>query len=59
VPVIRDRARIVKGNSANRIAEDFPLACPACGGDIRLIAFITKPGPIRRILTPVIDIHSL
>jgi hypothetical protein len=25
--------------------------CPACGGDIRLIAFITEPGPIRKILT--------
>jgi hypothetical protein len=34
-----------------RIAEDFPLACPACGGDIRLIAFITDPAPIRKILT--------
>jgi hypothetical protein len=34
--------------------------CPAifrvlstCGGDIRLIAFITEPGPIRKILTHV------
>ena len=27
------------------------LACPTCGGDIRLIAFITDPGPIRKILT--------
>jgi len=25
--------------------------CPGCGGDIRLIAFITEPGPIRKILT--------
>jgi len=25
--------------------------CPGCGGDIRLIAFITNPGPIRKILT--------
>ena len=31
--------------------EEFPLACPTCGGDIRLIAFITDPGPIRKILT--------
>jgi hypothetical protein len=23
---------------------------PGCGGDIRLIAFITDPGPIRKIL---------
>jgi hypothetical protein len=30
--------------------EEFPLECPNCGGDIRLIAFITEPGPIRKIL---------
>jgi hypothetical protein len=33
-----------------RVGEEFPLACPTCGGDIRLIAFITDPGPIRKIL---------
>jgi hypothetical protein len=27
-----------------RIGEEFPLLCPACGGDIRLISFITEPG---------------
>ena len=27
---------------------------PGCGGDIRLIAFITDPGPIRKILTHVL-----
>jgi hypothetical protein len=36
-----------------RIAEAFPLACPACGGDNRLIAFIIDPGPIRKILAHV------
>jgi len=34
-----------------RVGEEFPFACPGCGGDIRLIAFITEPGPIRKILT--------
>ena len=34
-----------------RVGEEFPLQCPACGGDIRLISFITEPGPIRKILT--------
>ncbi|MFM8497355.1 MAG: hypothetical protein ACKOEM_17805, partial [Planctomycetia bacterium] len=34
-----------------RVGEEFPLECPNCGGDIRLIAFITEPGPIRKILT--------
>ena len=32
-------------------ARSFLFACPNCGGDIRLIAFITEPGPIRKILT--------
>ena len=34
-----------------RVGEEFPLECPGCGGDIRLIAFITEPGPIRKVLT--------
>jgi hypothetical protein len=34
----------------SKIAEDFPLACPGCGGDIRLIAFITDPAPMRKFL---------
>ena len=34
-----------------RVGEEFPFVCPGCGGDIRLIAFITEPGPIRKILT--------
>jgi hypothetical protein len=34
-----------------RVGEEFPLQCPACGGDIRLISFITEPGPIPKILT--------
>jgi hypothetical protein len=34
-----------------RVGAGFPLECPSCGGDIRLIAFITEPGPIRKILT--------
>jgi len=35
----------------DRVGEEFPLECPRCGGDIRLIAFMTEPGPIRKILT--------
>ncbi|MCE2726961.1 MAG: hypothetical protein LW698_09325 [Planctomycetaceae bacterium] len=34
-----------------RVGEEFPLECPNCGGDIQLIAFITQPEPIRKILT--------
>ena len=35
------------------VGEEFPLECPGCGGDIRLIAFITEPRPVRKILTPL------
>ena len=33
------------------LGEAFPLACPNCGGDIRLMSFITQPETIRKILT--------
>jgi hypothetical protein len=33
-----------------RICEVFPLLCPMCGGQMRLIAFITEGTQIRRIL---------
>jgi len=45
-----DTSRIAWAKLMAKIAEDFPLACPACGGDIRLVAFITEPAPIRKIL---------
>ena len=34
-----------------RVGEELSLECPRCCGEIRLIAFITEPGPIRKILT--------
>ncbi|GDX97542.1 hypothetical protein LBMAG47_32070 [Planctomycetia bacterium] len=46
-----DTSRIAWAKLMARVGEEFPLECPACGGDIRLIAFITEPGPIRQILT--------
>jgi len=49
-PRSHDTSRIAWAKLIARIAEAFPLACPACGGDIRLIAFITNPTPIRKIL---------
>ena len=33
-----------------RIYEVFPLLCPLCGGQMRLIAFITEGSQIRKIL---------
>ena len=48
-----DTSRIAWAKLLARVGEEFPLACPNCGGDIRLIGFITQPGPIRKILTHV------
>ena len=50
-PRSHDTSRIAWAKLMARIGEEFPLECPGCGGDIRLIAFITEPGPIRKILT--------
>ncbi len=48
-----DTSRIAWAKLLARIAERFPVVCPACGGDIRLISFITDPAPIRKILAHV------
>jgi hypothetical protein len=53
-PRSHDTSRIAWAKLMARVGEEFPLLCPACGGDIRLISFITEPGPIRKILTPVL-----
>ncbi len=50
-PRLHDTSRIAWAKLMARVGEGFPLECPSCGGDIRLIAFITEPGPIRKILT--------
>jgi hypothetical protein len=50
-PRSHDTSRIAWAKLMARVGEEFPLLCPGCGGDIRLIAFITEPGPIRKILT--------
>jgi hypothetical protein len=36
-----------------RIYEVFPLVCPRCGGEMRIIAFIIDAGAVRDILTPL------
>ena len=33
-----------------RIYEVFPLRCPDCGADMRILAFLTEPGPVQAIL---------
>jgi len=50
-PRSHDTSRIAWAKLMARVGEEFPLQCPACGGDIRLISFITEPGTIRKILT--------
>jgi len=50
-PRSHDTSRIAWAKLLARVGEEFPVECPACGGDIRLIAFITDPGLIRKILT--------
>jgi len=44
-PRSHDTSRIAWAKLMARVGEEFPLECPACGGDIRLIAFITECGP--------------
>ena len=50
-PRSHDTSRIAWAKLLARVGEEFPVECPNCAGDIRLIAFITEPGPIRKILT--------
>ncbi|MDA0254085.1 MAG: hypothetical protein O3A18_04315, partial [Planctomycetota bacterium] len=38
-PRSHDTSRIAWAKLMARLGEEFPLECPACGGDIRLIAF--------------------
>jgi hypothetical protein len=38
-PRSHDTSRIAWAKLMARLREEFPLECPACGGDIRLIAF--------------------
>jgi hypothetical protein len=52
-PCHHDTSGIAWAKLLARLGEEFPLACPNCGGDVRLISFITQPGPIRKILTHV------
>jgi hypothetical protein len=52
-PRSHDTSRIAWAKLMARVGEEFPLECPACGGDIQLIASIAGPGPILNILTHV------
>jgi hypothetical protein len=49
-PPKRSKAHYLWAVLIARIYEVFPLLCPMCGGQMRLIAFITEGAQIRRIL---------
>jgi hypothetical protein len=49
-PPKRSPARYLWAVLIARIYEVFPLLCPKCGGQMRLIAFVTEGTQIRRIL---------
>jgi hypothetical protein len=53
-PRSHDTSRIAWAKLMARVGEEFPLEYPGGGGDIRLIDFITGPGPIRKILAHVL-----
>ena len=50
VPLKRSKAHYLWAVLIARIYEVFPLLCPLCGGQMRLIAFITEGTQIRKIL---------
>ncbi len=48
---LRDRPQLGAANQlCPQLIEVFPLLCPMCGGQMRLIAFITDGTQIRKIL---------
>ena len=49
-PPKRSKAHYLWAVLIARIYEVFPLLCPLCGGQMRLIAFITEGTQIRKIL---------
>ena len=46
----RSPARYLWARLLARIYEVFPLACPQCGTQMRIVAFITETAPVQRIL---------
>ncbi|MCP3878559.1 MAG: IS91 family transposase, partial [Sulfitobacter sp.] len=51
--VWRSPARYLWAMLLARIYESAPLACPQCGADMRIIAFVTDGVSVRRILTHI------
>jgi len=49
--ILRRAARYAWALLLARIHEVFPLVCPRCGGEMRIIAFITDAAAVREILS--------
>jgi hypothetical protein len=51
-PESADRAALRRrwAKMIRRVYEVDPLVCPRCGGEIRVVGFITRPADIKRIL---------
>jgi hypothetical protein len=49
--ILRRAARYAWALLLARIYEVFPLVCPRCGGEMRIIAFITDACAVREILS--------
>jgi hypothetical protein len=50
VPRLRSAARLRWAQLLARIYEVMPLLCPACGGEMRVLAFLTDPPVVQAIL---------
>jgi len=51
--LLRSPARYLWAMLLARIYESAPLACPHCGADMRIIAFVTDGVSVRRILNHI------
>jgi hypothetical protein len=49
----RSPARYLWAMLLARIYEAFPLTCPQCGTEMRIVAFITEAAPVQRILNHI------
>jgi hypothetical protein len=51
-PKSADRAALRRrwAKMIRRVYEVDPLVCPRCGGEMRVVGFITRPADIKRIL---------
>ena len=49
----RSAARYLWAMLLARLFESWPLTCPNCGADMRILAFITEASPMQRILNHI------